>query len=67
MALVFLLIAYGTGGRLQRRLAADPRRLAVLTASALIIAGVFAFLYWNVRLLVRREIIPWCPVAPWAG
>ncbi|GGS36688.1 MULTISPECIES: hypothetical protein [Actinokineospora] len=66
MALIFLILAYGTGGRLQRWLAADPRRLAVLTVSALIIAGVFTVMYWDIRLLARRDIIPWYPVAPWA-
>lgn len=67
MAVLFLLLAYGTGGRLRRWLAADPRRVAAVTACALIVAGVFMVLYWDVRLLARREIIPWYPVAPWAG
>ncbi|WP_433259930.1 hypothetical protein ACQPZF_22235 [Actinosynnema sp. CS-041913] len=65
MAVLFLLLA-GLGGRLHRWLAADPRRVTVITAVALIAAGVFTFLYWDVRLLARRDIIPWYPTAPWA-
>lgn len=66
MAVLFLLLAHLAGRRLSRWLAADPRRVAVLTASSLIVAGVFSLLYWDVRLLARREIIPWYPVAPWS-
>ncbi|MFI9008099.1 hypothetical protein ACIGNX_12785 [Actinosynnema sp. NPDC053489] len=66
MALLFLALAYFTGGRLQRWLSAKPSRIAVVTAVALIVAGVFTFMYWDIRLLARREIIPWYPTAPWA-
>lgn len=66
MALLFLALTYFGGSRLQRWLAAKPSRVAVLTASTLIAAGVFTFLYWDVRILARREIIPWYPIAPWA-
>lgn len=66
MVLLFLLLAYGTRGRLQRWLAASPRRAAAITAAAFIVAGVFTFLYWDVRLLERRGILPWYPTAPWA-
>ncbi|RKT55198.1 hypothetical protein [Saccharothrix australiensis] len=66
MALLFLALAYATGGRPQRWLAAEPSRIATITAVALIVAGVFTFLYWDVRLPARREIIPWYPTAPWA-
>lgn len=66
MAVVFLILAYGTGGRLQRWFAASPKRVTVITAVALIVAGAFTFLYWDVRLLARRDIIPWYPTAPWA-
>nr|BFE84802.1 hypothetical protein GCM10020093_074030 [Planobispora longispora] len=41
-------------------------RLAAVTGASLIIVGVFTFLYWDVRLLARREIIPWYPIAPWS-
>ncbi|HEU5111500.1 MAG TPA: hypothetical protein VFT95_23405 [Micromonosporaceae bacterium] len=66
MAVLFLVLVYATGGRVQRWLAARPSRIAVLTALALIIVGAFTFLYWDVRLLARREIIPWYPMAPWS-
>ncbi|ROP41691.1 hypothetical protein EDD40_7127 [Saccharothrix texasensis] len=66
MALLFLALAYFTGGRLQRWLSAKPSRIAAVTAAALIIAGVFTFMYWDIRMLARREIIPWYPTAPWA-
>ncbi|TDB73095.1 hypothetical protein E1165_18385 [Micromonospora sp. KC723] len=66
MAVLFLLLAWLAGSRLQRWFAARPSRLATLTAVAFIVAGAFTFLYWDVRLLARREIIPWYPTAPWA-
>ncbi|WP_158851249.1 hypothetical protein [Saccharothrix deserti] len=66
MAVLFLALAYLGGSRLQRWLTATPTRIATITAVALIVAGVFTFLYWDVRLLARREIIPWYPIAPWA-
>jgi hypothetical protein len=66
MIALFLILAYGTRGSLQRWLAANPRRAAVLTAVAFIVAGVFTFLYWDVRMLARRGILPWYPTAPWA-
>ncbi|MEV6325721.1 hypothetical protein AB0M45_31820 [Nocardia sp. NPDC051787] len=62
---VLLILTVVAGGRLQRWLRADPRRVSVLSASALLIVGVFTFLYWDVRLLAMRDIIPWYPVAPW--
>ncbi|RGC67147.1 hypothetical protein C5N14_20335 [Micromonospora sp. MW-13] len=66
MAVLFLLMAWLAGSRLQRWFTERPTRLAVLTAVAFIVAGAFTFLYWDVRLLARREIIPWYPLAPWA-
>ncbi|WP_433241408.1 hypothetical protein ACQPYK_36175 [Streptosporangium sp. CA-135522] len=66
MTVLFVILTLFAGGRLQRWLAAKPSRIAVLTASALIVAGVFTFLYWDVRTLARREIIPWYPTAPWS-
>jgi len=67
MAVLFLALAWFAGGRLHTWLSSRPGRLAVLTAVTLIVAGVFTFLYWDVRLLARREIIPWYPIAPWAA
>ncbi len=66
MALLLLFLAYTVGGRLHRWLTANPRRITIIMAVALIVAGAFTFLYWDVRLLARREIIPWYPTAPWA-
>lgn len=66
MAVLFLLLTWLAGSRLHRWFAARPSRLAVLTAVAFLVAGAFTFLYWDVRLLARREIIPWYPMAPWA-
>ncbi|MGK8557711.1 hypothetical protein [Nocardia gipuzkoensis] len=62
---VLLILTVLVGGRLQRWFEADPRRVSVLSAGALLIVGVFTFLYWDVRLLAMRDIIPWYPVAPW--
>jgi MFS family permease len=66
MAALFLLLTLLGGGRLQRWLTADPSRIAVIIGVALLVAGVFTVLYWDVRVLARREILPWYPVAPWA-
>jgi hypothetical protein len=66
MTVLFLILTYVIGGRLQRWLAAKPSRITVVIAIALLVAGAFTFLYWDVRLLARREIIPWYPVAPWS-
>jgi len=66
MAVLFLILAYFTGGRLQRWFTAKPSRIATITAVAFIVAGAFTFLYWDVRLLARRDMLPWYPTAPWA-
>ncbi|GAA2489712.1 hypothetical protein GCM10010393_21740 [Streptomyces gobitricini] len=65
MAVVFVLVALSAGDRLGRWFAANPRRASAVTAAAFIAAGVFMILYWDVRILARREII-WYPMAPWA-
>ncbi|WFE43313.1 hypothetical protein [Verrucosispora sp. WMMD1129] len=66
MAVLFILLTWFAGSRLQRWFAARPSRLAATMAVAFLIAGAFTFLYWDIRLLARREIIPWYPTAPWA-
>jgi hypothetical protein len=66
MAVLFLLLTMVAGGRLQGWFAADPTRMAVVTGAALLVAGIFTVLYWDVRLLARFDILPWYPVAPWA-
>lgn len=66
MAVLFLVLSYGVGGRLQRWLAAKPGRAATLTGSAFLVAGVFTFVYWTLRILGRFDYI-WFPTAPWNG
>lgn len=60
MAVLLVVVAAVFGGRIGRWMVADPRRAVVLTAAGLIVAGVFTFLYWDVRLLSNRELI-WYP------
>ncbi|MET8541380.1 hypothetical protein ABZW03_12110 [Kitasatospora sp. NPDC004799] len=65
MALLFVVLTYGVGGRLQRRLAAGPARISALTAAAFLVAGVFTVVYWDLRLLGRLGYI-WFPSSPWS-
>jgi hypothetical protein len=65
MAVLFLLLSYGLGRRLQRWIAAKPSRATVLTAAAFTVAGVFMLLYWDVRVFSRLGYI-WFPKAPWS-
>jgi hypothetical protein len=65
LAVLVLLVNLAAGGAVRRWLLARPHRLAVVTASAFLAAGVFTVLYWDVRLLAMRDILPWYPVAPW--
>ncbi|GAA4513242.1 MULTISPECIES: hypothetical protein [Nonomuraea] len=65
LTVLFVLLAVVMGGRVQGWFAARPGRLALITGAAFIVVGVFTFLYWDVRLLARRELIPWYPVIPW--
>lgn len=60
MAVLLVIVAAVFGGRLARWLTADPRRAVILTAAGLIVAGVFTFMYWDLRLLSNRELI-WYP------
>lgn len=64
MSLLFLLLAYGIGGRIQSWLAAKPTRASTITAAAFLVAGVFTVLYWDVRILGRLGYI-WFPTPPW--
>ena len=64
MALLFLLLTHATGGRVQRWLAARPGRIATVTGAALIVAGTFTLLYWDVRTLGRLGLI-WFPAVGW--
>jgi hypothetical protein len=64
MAILFLLLSYGLGGRIQRWLAAKPGRTAVVTSVAFIAAGVFTMVYWDVKVAARSGY-GWFPTAPW--
>lgn len=64
MSLLFLLLSYGTGGRLQRWLVAKPGRTAAVTASAFLVAGAFTMAYWELRVMGRLGYM-WFPTAPW--
>lgn len=64
MGLLFLLLSYGTGGRVPRWLAAKPGRIATVTASAFLVAGAFTLAYWELRILGHFGYL-WFPTAPW--
>ncbi|WP_410609405.1 hypothetical protein [Amycolatopsis sp. lyj-109] len=64
MAVLFLILTYATGGRVQRWLAAKPARIATVTGAALLVGGTFTLLYWDVRVLGRLGII-WFPMINW--
>ncbi|WP_206797326.1 hypothetical protein [Amycolatopsis sp. MtRt-6] len=64
MAVLFLVLTYATGGRVQRWLAAKPARVATVTGVALLVGGTFTLLYWDVRVLGRLGII-WFPMISW--
>lgn len=64
MAVLFLLLSYGLGGRIQRWLTAKPGRTAIITAVAFIAAGVFNLAYWDVKVLAHAGY-GWFPTAPW--
>lgn len=65
MSVLFVLLSYGLGGRVQRWLAAKPGRRSTMTAAAFVIAGVFTVLYWDVKVLARLGYL-WFPTAPWS-
>ncbi len=64
MAVVFLLIRYGTGGRFERWLYENPRRAQTFTAAAFIIGGTFFVTYWGVRIPSLFGI-GWWPAISW--
>ncbi|WP_331734437.1 hypothetical protein [Streptomyces sp. NBC_00887] len=66
MAALFLLVTGFLGDRLQRWMERSPSRTAALMAAGFIAAGIFLLLYWDVRILARRDLI-WYPIAPWAA
>lgn len=64
ISVLFLAMSYFLGGRVQRWLSARPVRVSILIGAAFLVAGAFTFLYWDVRILARRDFI-WYPLAPW--
>ncbi|MFG2716542.1 hypothetical protein ACGFX2_39425 [Streptomyces goshikiensis] len=66
VAVLFLLVTGLLGDRLHRWMTAKPSRASAVMAAAFIAAGVFMILYWDVRMLARRDLI-WYPLAPWAA
>lgn len=64
MAILFIVLSYAIGGRVQRWTTEKPSRATVLTASALIIAGAYFVAYWNLRQLDHLGYL-WFPTAPW--
>ena len=64
MSVLFLILVYATGGRLQRWLSAKPSRVATLTAVAFLVGGVFMLLYWDYRVFSRLGYL-WFPGSPW--
>lgn len=66
VGVLFLLVSGVLGERLRRWITAKPSRASAIMAAAFIAAGVFMLLYWDVRILARRDLI-WYPLAPWAA
>lgn len=66
IAVLFAVLALTVGDRLGRWLNEKPSRYATVIAVGFLVAGVFTLLYWDVRILARRELI-WYPIAPWSG
>lgn len=64
MGILFVLLSYVIGGRVQRWVAEKPSRASVLTATALIVAGAYFIAYWDLRGLNRYNYV-WFPTAPW--
>lgn len=64
MSVLFLVLTHATGGRLQRWFAAKPGRVATVTGAALLVAGTFSVLYWDVRPLGKLGIL-WFPAVKW--
>lgn len=64
MVVLFLFLLYGTGGRFERWLQADPLRAQRLTAVALLVGGTFFVTYWGLRVPAAFGI-GWWPTVPW--
>jgi hypothetical protein len=64
VALLFVALAYGTGGRFERWLYARPGRSQALTAAALLVGGAFFVTYWGFRVPAIFGI-GWWPSVTW--
>ncbi|GIG61453.1 hypothetical protein Lfu02_58250 [Longispora fulva] len=64
MALIFLLLAYGTRGRFARWLVAVPSRAAAVTAGSFLVGGAFMIVYWGLRAGSKFGYW-WFPQMPW--
>jgi hypothetical protein len=64
MGLLFVLLSYALGGRVQRWVADKPERASTLTASAFLVAGVFTLAYWELKVM-HRIGDGWFPTPPW--
>ncbi len=60
MALLFVLLMFGTGGRVERWMQESPLRMQAITAFSVIGAGVFLIAYWGMRLPAQLGI-GWFP------
>lgn len=66
MAVLLLALTLTAGPSLHRWFSARPARLPTVTAVAMLVAGAFTVLYWDLRVPSRFDLIPWYPTAPWA-
>jgi hypothetical protein len=64
ISILFILLSYIGGPRLQRWLSEKPQRSSAVTAGAFIVGAVFLVLYWDVRVLARLGYL-WFPASPW--
>lgn len=64
MAVLFLILIYGTGGRFERWLQARPGRIQTFTAVALLVGGAFFITYWGLRVPSIFGI-GWWPAITW--
>jgi hypothetical protein len=64
MGVLFIVLSYAIGGRVQRWVAQQPSRASTPTASTLIISGAYFVAYWNLRQLGHLGYL-WFPTAPW--
>lgn len=64
MAVLFVILMYGTGGRFERWLQARPGRIQTFTAVALMVGGAFFITYWGLRVPSIFGI-GWWPAIQW--